>query len=298
MGGLIARYAVEVDGEPFKSHVRRIVTLGTPHHGALKALRILATGDYLPFGLLAGQLRESARTLPGVYELLPRYRCITDGAKLRQITPSDLASLGARRERAEAALVSLDRLHNAVRLAGASATDIRPMVGLSQPTVQSARLVGSEVRFEDTLDNIDYSGDGTVFRYSAAAAGTTPGYLPQTHGAIAKSPEALTFVEAVLTEEPLGPLEAEVTGTGLRVPDVVTAGAPFEIEFSSAAGFPSCRIQDVDTNLQVAAPRVEIRDGRLIAPAVLAQPGLYRIIASGGGLSPVEELACVIGQVQ
>jgi Lecithin:cholesterol acyltransferase len=44
MGGLVARYATEVYGA--REIVSRIVTLGTPHFGAVKALQMLATGDF------------------------------------------------------------------------------------------------------------------------------------------------------------------------------------------------------------------------------------------------------------
>jgi len=43
LGGLVARHATEVYGA--RAVVGRILTLGTPHFGAVKALQMLATSD-------------------------------------------------------------------------------------------------------------------------------------------------------------------------------------------------------------------------------------------------------------
>jgi Lecithin:cholesterol acyltransferase len=292
MGGLVARHAVEVLADDLKGDVRQIVTLGTPFRGAVKALRILATGEYLKFGLLAGQLRDSGRTMPGLYELVARYRCLDDGGTLRALTPSDLAAIGAHADRAEAAFAVMDALHAAGARPGT--TPVRPMVGLSQPTLQSARIVNGEATFEERLGERDESGDGTVFRRAAAPNGTTPAYLPQTHGAITRSAEALTFVAAVLTEQALGPLQAEPTGIGVRVPEAVMTGEPISVEIFNPGGGPvACHLQDTETGTPIAMA-VTPADGRLVASRVAPSPGLYRIVVAGGGLSPVRDLVAVL----
>jgi hypothetical protein len=294
MGGLVARFAVEVLGG-IKPNVRNIITLGTPFHGSVKPLRILASGEYLPLGLLAKSLRDAGRTLPGLYELVARYSCLAAGDDdYRRVDAADLDGLGASAARAETAFKTLARLAGAVDSAGKDAATVRPMVGLNQPTLQSLSIALGEATFEERLGDEDFGGDGTVFRRSAAPDGTTPGYLPQTHGAIAKSAEALTFVAGVLTEEALGPLEAEPTGIGIRVPDAVPLGRPLVVEIDVVAGIPTCTIEDTDTGLQVAAPAVEPRDGALVATAAIQSPGLFRVSVSGAGLSPVAELVPVV----
>ena len=75
MGGLVARYWLG----PLGGHrwCRALITLGTPHRGAPKALQMLVNG--LPLGLfsaITGVLRE----WPSVYELLPTYEAILDSA--------------------------------------------------------------------------------------------------------------------------------------------------------------------------------------------------------------------------
>lgn len=293
MGGLVARYAVEVLGDDLKSDVRRIVTLGTPFRGAVKALRILATGKYLPLGVLADELRDTSRTLPGIYELLARYKCLVDGSSVRALEPSDLAAVGASDRLASAAFEVMDRLHAAGDAVGA--TEIRPMVGLDQPTLQSARIANGVADFMEHLNSVDEGGDGTVFRRSALPAGTTAaaGYLPQTHGLITKSGEALTFVHAALTEDTLGPLQAPPKGTGIRVPEAVLVGQPIEIEIQPAGARPTCRIQDPEA-VGSATIRVQSRGGQLVASTVRHEPGLYRVLVSGGGMSPVQDLVAVV----
>jgi hypothetical protein len=47
-----------------------------------------------PFGLFAEALRDTGRTLPGVYELVGTYRCVPEsGGGLRAIKPADLADI-------------------------------------------------------------------------------------------------------------------------------------------------------------------------------------------------------------
>lgn len=278
MGGLLARLAAP------QLDTREVITLGTPYRGAVKALRLLATGENLPRGLLADRLRDACRSLPGVYELLPHYQCVIEDRRLRALEPQDLARVGASEARAQAAFAVLERI------AGAPAVPVRPLVGLSQPTFQAARFESGQALFVQQLNGYNESGDGTVFRRSAAPDGTQPSYLPQTHGAIAKSAEALTFVEAVLTESALGALQAHPKGIGLQLPEVVSVGERLTIVITGAAGVPNVRIENADTNALVDRPRVVARDDRLIATSVVRDAGLFRVLAAGGGLSPVQEL--------
>jgi hypothetical protein len=75
MGGLVARYWVSVlGGAPW---CRGIITLGTPHRGAPKALEVMANG--LPVGPF--HIRKPiplAREWPGMADLLPRYPAVAD----------------------------------------------------------------------------------------------------------------------------------------------------------------------------------------------------------------------------
>ncbi len=72
MGGLVARYFCEhLGGE---ASTRRVITIGTPHSGATKALNVLVNG--MRFGFKLGGLTEVLRSMPSVYELLPLYPAV------------------------------------------------------------------------------------------------------------------------------------------------------------------------------------------------------------------------------
>lgn len=74
MGGLVARiYINEFEGG---KHVSRLVTMGTPHRGSIKVLKIADSGWSWWENALAGgikDIRETLLTFPSVYELLPSY---------------------------------------------------------------------------------------------------------------------------------------------------------------------------------------------------------------------------------
>src|SRR5207302_11042739 len=70
---------------------KEVITLGTPFRGAVKALGVLSRGwpAWLPG--IRSRFRRLARTLPSVYELLPRYRAIIEGSERRTLAAGDLA---------------------------------------------------------------------------------------------------------------------------------------------------------------------------------------------------------------
>jgi pimeloyl-ACP methyl ester carboxylesterase len=72
MGGLVARYFCEHFGG--REHTRAVITIGTPHRGAVKALGALVNG--IRYGPL--DLSPMLRSLPSVYELLPLYPVVRE----------------------------------------------------------------------------------------------------------------------------------------------------------------------------------------------------------------------------
>jgi pimeloyl-ACP methyl ester carboxylesterase len=85
MGGMIARYYCEkLGGAP---SVRMVVTIGTPHRGAIPALDGIVNGKKL---LKIVDMSKELRSLPSVYELLPIFPCLLNGGKPQKII--DVAS--------------------------------------------------------------------------------------------------------------------------------------------------------------------------------------------------------------
>jgi hypothetical protein len=290
MGGLVGSYFAAFGDDDRIVH--RIVTLGTPFGGSLNAVRALATGEQLPFGLFAKSLRDSIRRMPGVYELLARWKCVVENDALRRISPSDIDGIGADAALATDAIAVMDRLQAAFTDSGRR-PPVRCLTGTTQPTRQTVRFVDGIATFEELIEGTDHRGDGTVFRYAAAPPGVEPAYLPQSHGAVAKTDEATAFVAAVLTERSLGEFQAP-PGIGLRVPDIVTPGLPFSANVLDGRPGVMCHVYDTEDNrlLNVNVARAQGQD--LVATLTVPRPGLYRITASGGGFSPVEQLVAAV----
>jgi alpha-beta hydrolase superfamily lysophospholipase len=289
MGGLVARWFAEVGGG--RNLIRQIITLGTPFAGSLNAVQVLANGDYLPRGLLAPALRDTARTFSGLYELAPLYQCVEDYSHptLRTITAADIASVGANTDRAAAAIEIHKRLSAAVQAAGAARSPIRALVGTQQPTLQTVRFHEGTATFAKQLRGEDHRGDGTVYRYSAAPRGVEPLPLPQTHGALAKTEEAVAFVEHVLTDRDLGEVQAP-PGFGIQLPEIVRPGELFDVGVIDAEPGGMCRVTNAETNEQVAVSLVNPRAQEAAATVSIPSPGLYRVAVTSGGYSSVEGL--------
>jgi pimeloyl-ACP methyl ester carboxylesterase len=296
MGGLVARYATEVENA--RTLVRRIVTLGTPYFGAVKAVQMLATGQGAPVPQRAA--RRLAVTCPGVYDLLPRYKCVTaligttDAATVqpRLLTPDDVAAVGASRQ---LAVEAADRYSRLGQAAGAeSAVPISVLVGAEQPTLQSLSISSGECRFERTLLGIDHGGDGTVYRQAAAPLGATAFPLPQRHGALAKTAEAITFVRDKLVGADTGP-PLGTRPIGLDLPSAAGAGQVIEVEVSGTDDPVGVDVTstDLDTGARTRWAPGTPRDGSLWFTRAGLRPGLHRIEVKAGGFSAVSELILV-----
>ncbi|WP_371667002.1 hypothetical protein OG985_04940 [Streptomyces sp. NBC_00289] len=296
MGGLVARYFTGVLGGD--SEVRTTVTLGTPFRGAVKAALILSSGRGSPVPLPRSLLRRLCATMPGLHDLLPSYRCVLDGTRVRRLIPSDVTALGGDEELAEDAA----RLHD--QLTAVSVDRLRTVVGVGQPTMQSLTVEGGAVTpqlwaYQPGLEPgqmrfADRGGDETVYRESAAG-GVEPLYLAQSHGALASTSEAVSHVCGVLTEEPLGPWLGAPSSLGLHVPDMATVGEPIEIVASSDEDFAAvtCRVTDARSGAPIAYPMLTSRDGTLKVRLTVDQPGVYRVALKGEAFSPVTQLVMV-----
>lgn len=291
MGGLVAREYI--DGLGDGGEVRTLITLGTPFYGAVKAAYSLSTGRGTVPPLPRRRLRDLARTLPGLHDLLPSYRCVTrPGTEDRRLTGSDVAAIGGDPELAGWALAGAERSWPA----GGPA--LRTMVGVDQPTMQAMRLDAGEVVAEHALGGTDHRGDSTVYRAAASTGGVAPSYLPQTHVALARTDEAVAFVRAVLTEAVLGPPLPGLVPIGLDVPDVVAAGETFEIRVTVAdPSAAACHLTEADTNVRLRPPpRLEPAgvDGVARTVARFDRPGIYRVEVKGGGYSAIAQLVLAI----
>jgi pimeloyl-ACP methyl ester carboxylesterase len=300
MGGLLCQALAAISGA--MDDVRAVVTLGTPFDGAAKAAVLLGSGDGAP--LPRRRLRAVAMTMPGVHDLLPRYRCLDEGVSARRVTPADVAALGG-----SAALATSAFDAHAAR-ATAVIPRHRAVIGVAQPTFSSLSLRDGVVAVHPYTFEVDGDGelarehtgllvrrggfgDGTVPRSSARPPrGVSSMPLAQQHGALAHSAEATTFVRDVLlhgvadTRDRLG----QDAGVGLAVPDVVVPGQEWVATITGIAfQLARCTVSDVDSGVVVDRPRPHRRDGVVCVSVTLPVPGLYRVSVDGGR-EPVTQL--------
>ena len=82
MGGLVTSYYVDVLGG--HEVTGKVITLGTPHRGALNALVSLVNGVRKGIGPISFDLTDLSRSLPALFQLLPEYACIDAAARCRR----------------------------------------------------------------------------------------------------------------------------------------------------------------------------------------------------------------------
>ena len=242
MGGLIARYWLgPLGGWPV---CRALITLGTPHRGAPKALDWLANGPGKGW-FRPGGPAETLRSWPSTYELLPRYPAIED---LRPdgsgglLYPADLSGMfDGWTRRAEAAREVHDAIEQEWNAMQRSGTSMHSIVGWSHATGRSATFDGKRVRVRPEVpDDLVFAGlAGDTGDKTVPALSAVPGELDlatgdrtnETHGQIIDSAWVLALL-ARYEGIPWGGAvrdSGDTVTAGLDLPDTVEAGKEFTV---------------------------------------------------------------------
>lgn len=162
-GGLVARTYLTKHGA---AHVDRLVTVGTPHKGAVDSLEGLTRGRRL-FTFPAGKVRQVTRTFPSAYEVVPSdaadgmFRA--DGQPANPMRVTGWCQTDAMRQLMAAGRGKVDQL-----LPKNVPVDTWMIVGTRVPTLTSADFDAGAMRFTESE-----KGDGTVAEVSARGAGLT-----------------------------------------------------------------------------------------------------------------------------
>ncbi|WML60969.1 MULTISPECIES: hypothetical protein [unclassified Rhodococcus (in: high G+C Gram-positive bacteria)] len=178
LGGLVARWWWAMGGHAV---CERLITIGTPHRGAPKAVDWLVNGVRFGGGPASavtghvfGEATEVLRSWPSTYELLPRYRAVFERDQPRY--PHELAVATADfRNRASSAYAShleletiCTRLHE---LPPAQRPTQVSFYSQGHPTPARAVVTESGLQISKTdaewLPNVGWLGDGTVPAISA-----------------------------------------------------------------------------------------------------------------------------------
>jgi pimeloyl-ACP methyl ester carboxylesterase len=243
MGGLIARWYISKEGGA--SLTRKMITLGTPYRGAIKALSVLADGPMPKLGRFGEHLHPTVLSFPSVHQLLPSYACVNHGgeeleylvAQTDSVLPSDL--------RRDAALF-YQEIEEAESKDAGNPTRRHAIVGAMQPTTASASLTGGRYVFSERLGDRDLAGDGTV----SAASG--PKGIPlddnsirriaDKHGHLQCNNAALDEVESVLRSEPIIVKAGPTEDLSVAMPEIFAAEEPVTATISSPTGRRSVAI--------------------------------------------------------
>jgi hypothetical protein len=207
MGGLVSQYFLEVMGG--WKDTRALVSFGTPYRGSLNALGYLANGFSKGIGPLKVDLTATLGSFTAVYQLLPAFECVDSGnGKLERIGEIEGVQ-GVDAVRAKAALAFYREIKDAQEENAKDETyrsggfEIYPIVGLAQPTFQSATVSGEKVTLVRKIKGKDESGDGTVPRFSATplemSASHREIYVGEQHGSLQNFDPALVNLLGILT---------------------------------------------------------------------------------------------------
>jgi pimeloyl-ACP methyl ester carboxylesterase len=289
MGGLVARWYVDHLGGA--EHTKALITLGTPHRGALNALDQLVNGVQKGVGPFKLTLTDLARSLPSLHQLLPEYACIDQSGNLRKTTEIALPELDT--EMVSDAMEFHSQIDTG-RRATARQYDLHPIGGYEQPTSTTARLEGSKVICVPTIDGKDERGDATVPRLSFTPPDlppSTPGahYAADNHGGLVGNRSVFDQIEGILTA-------SEVVHRGperrlsVDVPEVLDHGEPLAVRAELVQGdLPLEAVVADERGIELGPPdRLLPDDGSLRAVLALPGPGVYQVTVRGAGRAGVQ----------
>jgi pimeloyl-ACP methyl ester carboxylesterase len=312
MGGLVARYYLEVLGG--WRDTRRLITIGTPFYGSIKALDFVANGFKKCRGLV--DLSDLLRSFTSVYQLLPTYRCMEGTDELRPLTDvaPDVTKLDPQRLRNAVAF------HDEIRRAALDHQDdaeyrergyvLTPVLGIEQPTLQTAAIVGAGVRVSRAHPQDGSAGDGTVPRRSAtpqelsAEGGAV--YAGTRHASLQNADAVLTTLRGILTAQALGvDRDAGRVTLSVDLEDEFMPDEPITVKVTPSEPGTELIIQlePVEINDSMPARPVHVDLGFVDQSAETEippqPPGIYRLTVSGNlDVEPVSDFVIQLPALQ
>ncbi|MFC5751261.1 lipase family alpha/beta hydrolase [Actinomadura rugatobispora] len=299
MGGLVARYYAEcLDDERL---VRRVVTIGTPYQGSVKALGLLANG-FVRVGPAKLRLGELARSFPSVAELLPTYPCVGPSA-------DELRRFGALPGIPDSALRrSRDfhqRINDAISENGAGRPRYHAVLsGRNRTDLWAYPDDGGELSLRRS-EGFHNGGDGTVPRCSAAPpewpddSGAI--FVAGRHSGLQQEDGTLRQIRGILSAHPRIP-QAAGDELAMDAEMFVEPGALWELRCRSVEGAENLVLAvritgpaGPDSGTTVT-PLVSRGGGAYSARVPIERPGVYywNVHAELTGASPVEPVSDVL----
>ncbi|CAM5521881.1 lipase/acyltransferase domain-containing protein [Streptomyces avidinii] len=314
MGGLVARYWTGPLGGA--ADCAALITLGTPHRGAPKALEVLGNGLSVGRKRLTG-LTGVLRQWPSAYELLPRYPMVAAADGGPALMPHELAadateaaSFAQRAKHAFEVHREIETTWAALRH-GPDEPEVTAVFGRGHTTLQHALLpasgTGLTVRKEAAhwLPNRDWHGDGTVPAISAIPIELDDPRarraVPERHLALGSS-SVVVDVLAEYEGEPLDAVRGDAPDRpwlGLDLEETAATGEPVPVEVALHG-----TTADERTRVQVRArpqdgrkeggtpwlPCTGTGDGRWHGDLPPLAAGAYTVEVAAGGVPVVGRL--------
>jgi pimeloyl-ACP methyl ester carboxylesterase len=206
MGGLVARWYIAYEGGA--ADIRRLITIGTPHRGALAALDQLVNGPTLGrrVKLRLPSLADFVRSLPSVHQLLPQYACIHDASGLKKLTETRVPEVDT------TMLNDGIAFHNELNASPPSSEDpsfrFYPMAGIRQSTATTATISHDRITASPRYNGEELYGDGTVPRLSAFPEWQFEDdpaikWAANQHGALVHDGDVFGHLDGILSASPL-----------------------------------------------------------------------------------------------
>jgi pimeloyl-ACP methyl ester carboxylesterase len=308
MGGLVARDFLERH-EGWKI-TRHLITFGTPYRGSMNAVSTLVNGIDKGLGPISIDLSPLVRSFPSMHQLLPIYPSVDVGGKL--VRPGDVALPGMDKALAADALRFHRDIEAAVTANSAIAAyrsggyQITPIVGIAQPTDQSAKLTGSTVATYTSLSGEDMGGDGTVPRISATPIELSDSpretYVSTKHGSLQDAEAALTQVVGTVTRKSLAQYkDLPFNGFTVHAPTVLGTTQELDIVVTTLGAPSTVRavIEDVATGRTIRRRTLRRkRDGSFPTTIPPLPEGVYRVTVASDSpeMTPVSDLLTVVNR--
>lgn len=313
MGGLVAKHAADVCDTP----IDRIVSLGTPWAGSVRALSAVYSGKLPGLPLSTSGVRDLVRNMPGIHDLLPMYECVAPaGPSVREysgrpdpasepsfLTAGMVSAMGGQGELFSAA-------KTAYQLRKHPGPEIRATVGVGQKTLATVHAIDSDnVLFDDRsyewtgtgyIRDIDHklelrslTGDGTVVSYSAKSPnGSDPSVQGLKHGQLASAEEGILAAVHLVIQEGRGPqlLGDDHRSVGLDVDELVPFGQPARAHITGITSGRDCQLMvRTQYGALTEGPAVTLQDGKWGADLPTDLEGIFTVEADpGGGKTPVQ----------
>lgn len=309
LGGLVSRYYLEVLGG--WENVRTLVTFGTPYGGSVKALNFIANGHRPGAGPVRLDLSSLLRSFTSVYQLLPTYECVDKGDGALMMIGDVPGMPNFDYARVASALAFHEEIAVKVRTrATGEVPHIVPIVGIEQPTYQSARLSGGTVEVLQKLAGKDHGGDGTVPRVSAVPfelqAEKREVFASESHGSLQNHDAVLAHLRGVLSHTGVPTKRIRVGGgpisLSLSLPDSFGPGETLDVSVKPSEGQPALlatltTAEGRQVDQTALRPK---RDGTQHAVFDTPPEGIYRVRVTaaadrGEQVAPVTDVFVVAG---